>query len=113
MPGPLFLVRDKGQFRDERFERNRRVEYLNRLQLHPQGKGLIPITEFRRSGKDPFGILINARHNLKAPGDGSRKGGLLVNHLLADIDEEGVTDGGLMDLVHVPALRRPRCFVIL
>jgi len=88
VPGPLFLVGDEGEFGDEGFELDRRVEGLDQPQVDPQGEDFV--TELRGSGEYPGCILVDPRCDLEAPGDRRGKSGVLIDHLLPDVDELGV-----------------------
>ena len=93
----MLFVGDEGQVRDQGLELDRRVEDLDRLEFDPEGEDLGP--EFGRGGEDRFCVLIDLGGDLEAPGDRGREGGVLIDHLLPDIDEEGVAGVGLADLV--------------
>ncbi|MDG6249833.1 hypothetical protein [Methanocalculus sp.] len=78
---------------DEGLEIDQGFEDLYLIQFYPEEKNIG--TEFRLGGEDRFRVLMDLLDDLEAPSDRPREGGVLIDHLLPDIDKEDVAGLGL------------------
>ena len=103
MARPHLLIRNKRESRDERLERNWLLENLDRLQLHPIRKNLIPHP--LRRHKEGRCILISFRYDFKHTGNGRGEDRLAIL-LLGNIDDDLIAGLHPLDDRFVP-LRNP------